>query len=1012
MARPAAQALAGYFPTPPELLPSLASLVELRPLAGYRDCHILVDPCAGDGEAIIALSDLWFPADRDDRDDPDAGRAVAPEVYGIELEAGRYQRLASRLSPLHHFHSDAFHFTIAGAAEPGHGASLLFLNPPYDVDPLHGRLEQRFLERWTACLAPGAGLLVFIVPHYALAASADHLARHFESLRAWRFPGALFDAFRQCVVLGRRRAVAAPANDPIRHRVERWAADPADLPELTPHLAPLYTVTLEHPRLELAPTSLDLGRLLASFRPWTASTLVATHRTVRDLIGAPCPVALPPRPAHIALALSAGMLNGKRITADRPDLPPLLVKGSLSRDFVTADERRNQHGEPVGRILVQRPRLTLHVLRLDTLAFHELEPGSVPSGATELAAFNTADLVARYGPSLARLMRQQFPAIHDPSDPAHAMALPPLARQPLDRQRQLIAAGLKLLALGENPVAAAEVGTGKSTVALSIAGALAPRHFAATTAELRRLGFDTRRLRPIRRLLVVCPPHLLRSWTDQAAAVLPQHRVVVLERLADLDRDAEIYLLSRETAKLGHGVQGIRAPRCPRCGAEVDLPSAALATSRARCGHVRRLPLDRVARLAERLAALLVPSCPHEPYVRHLVREHRILRLALPEPTAATAEATAPDDAALPPLHPPHPEVLRPLLFELAAIVEAACRDDGRPTDGLEPALHRLALAAGAQQEIHDHLAAAAARHRQAVDRARAQRLEAWPEEVYRRGALARQLAALAARVMLERPAYGDDPDAVACLARLAQAGRWCESEPCGEPLHQAVPEPRRYPLARYIMRRCRSRFGLLVLDEVHEFSHGGSAQQKAAHRLVQLPRVPTIALSGSIMGGYASSLFANFWALSRRFRRQFDRGDKQAFIGRFGFRKVYVPATADLAAVVVGYGTRSDREQLRESPEVRQLGEAPGILPTFILEHLLPVGLIMHKADLLDELPPCRELPVPIALAGDDPHAAELSAEYRRLMDQLAQRIRQDLYGPLSGKLWGAMSELPSYLD
>ena len=47
-----------------------------------------------------------------------------------------------------------------------------------------------------------------------------------------------------------------------------------------------------------------------------------------------------------------------------------------------------------------------------------------------------------------------------------------------------------------------------------------------------------------------------------------------------------------------------------------------------------------------------------------------------------------------------------------------------------------------------------------------------------------------------------------------------------------------------------------------------GSAQQRAAHRLVQLPRVPVIALTGSLMGGYASSLFANAWALSQRFRQ------------------------------------------------------------------------------------------------------------------------------------------------
>ena len=40
MARPESQALAGYFPTPPEILPAIASLVELCPLEGHRAGHI------------------------------------------------------------------------------------------------------------------------------------------------------------------------------------------------------------------------------------------------------------------------------------------------------------------------------------------------------------------------------------------------------------------------------------------------------------------------------------------------------------------------------------------------------------------------------------------------------------------------------------------------------------------------------------------------------------------------------------------------------------------------------------------------------------------------------------------------------------------------------------------------------------------------------------------------------------------------------------------------------------
>ena len=57
---------------------------------------------------------------------------------------------------------------------------------------------------------------------------------------------------------------------------------------------------------------------------------------------------MPPRPAHIALALSAGMLNGKRLAPNRPGLPPLLVKGSLRRDFRVVEEKFNKEGIRTG----------------------------------------------------------------------------------------------------------------------------------------------------------------------------------------------------------------------------------------------------------------------------------------------------------------------------------------------------------------------------------------------------------------------------------------------------------------------------------------------------------------------------------------------------------------------------------------------------------------------------------------------------------------------------------------
>jgi hypothetical protein len=720
------------------------------------------------------------------------------------------------------------------------------------------------------------------------------------------------------------------------------------------------------------------------------------------MIGARFQVALPPRPAHIALALSAGTLNGRRVTSDRPGLPPLLIKGSFRRDFVTAEEKFNRDGEKVGSIQVQRPRLTIHVLRLDTLEFHELKCGSVPSGATEIASLNTADLVEHYGGALADLMRQQFPAIHDPADPTHAMVLPPLARRPYRRQAHLICTGLKLLALGQNPLVAAEVGTGKSTVALSIAGALHPLHFAQTNAELRRLGFNTDRMRPVQRTLIVCPPHLLSSWADQAASVLPSHRVVVAHTLSDLAKDGEVFLLNRESAKLGYAVEGV-ARRCPRCGSEAPLSAEALATTRARCDHSTRIPQNQPARLAEKLASILWRRYPFDPHVRRLVRRHRLICLSLP--------ALPGEDEPFPAPTPPSPDTLRPLVRELLEIVEHGLLKH-ECSYHLEGALHRLCLAAEIQDEVRDHLEASARRYQRNLDQLRAGRTAGWHNDVYPLQQMHSHLSSLAANVTNPRPTYGTSCDSLACLEALAKVGRWLESPPCGEPLFQAIPKPRRYPFARYILKHHRARFHLLVLDEAHEFSRQGSAQQKAAHRLVELPGVPTLALSGSLMGGYASSLFANFWALSRAFRRQFRRSEKQVFVTRFGYRKVYVPVGSEGAEETVRYGVTSDREEIQESPEIRQIGEAPGILPSFILEHLLPTALIMHKSDLEDELPPCLEVPIEIQFSDEDPRDGELFQEYTRVLRVLAHQIKKDMHTRLAGKLWGAMSEMPSYLD
>src|SRR5688572_19561303 len=183
MARPESVAVGGYFPTPQHLIPLIREHLAVG--SGSRSNY--ADPCAGDGAAIVGLHQAL---------------GGSGTLYTCEMEATRHAALVARvnaatkdwLSRQKAVHGDAFRLEVARAS-----MSLLFLNPPYDMDPLHGRLEQRFLERFTPCLTDG-GVLVFIVPHYALAASAETLALTYDNVRCYRFPKEDFRAFKQVVL--------------------------------------------------------------------------------------------------------------------------------------------------------------------------------------------------------------------------------------------------------------------------------------------------------------------------------------------------------------------------------------------------------------------------------------------------------------------------------------------------------------------------------------------------------------------------------------------------------------------------------------------------------------------------------------------------------------------------------------------------------------------------------------------------------------------------------------------
>jgi hypothetical protein len=428
----------------------------------------LIDPCAGEGTALSTLRRIWVQSVF-----PDAFKPAGPwesqiAIHACELEAER----ATTLGRDFDFYVDRVHhgdaFRLASFAPKEKGATVLYLNPPYDHDAEYGRLEHRFLLRFSQHLHPGAGFLFYLVPYYALESSADFLAQSFLDIRAWRLPDPEFQVFRQVLLVG-RRAAKPLVSASFARTLREWASNVESLPVLPERCPDPYLVEREAAYLvDYALAPLDITAALEGYRAWKDAP-VGTSFSARSLLGARFETAMPPKPVHIALALSSGMFNGHRLEPNDPDRhPPLLAKGVFDRKLVPVSERVGQDGDLVATVAVEQPRLCLTVLRLDDYTFHPLEPGTIPNGGDDVSAWNAADLIVNYDRSLSQLLAQQFPALHDPHREDHRITLPVLARKPYRAQADAVQAALKLLARGFNPFLVAEVGTGKSTMALTI----------------------------------------------------------------------------------------------------------------------------------------------------------------------------------------------------------------------------------------------------------------------------------------------------------------------------------------------------------------------------------------------------------------------------------------------------------------------------------------------------------------------------------------------------------------
>ena len=165
----------------------------------------------------------------------------------------------------------------------------------------------------------------------------------------------------------------------------------------------------------------------------------------------------------------------------------------------------------------------------------------------------------------------------------------------------------------------------------------------------------------------------------------------------------------------------------------------------------------------------------------------------------------------------------------------------------------------------------------------------------------------------------------------------------CGAPLWQADKSgPARYPLADYVKRRMKGFFDLLIGDEVHEHKGRGSAQGIAAGVLADACG-KSLSLSGTLMGGYSSTLFHLLYRFSPELRTDFERSEERRWIQRYGFEEVTVGKDDDEAEED---GRNSRRRKFR-----KVVRERPGLVPSALF-HIIGNTVFLRLSDVASGLP------------------------------------------------------------
>ena len=253
----------------------------------------------------------------------------------------------------------------------------------------------------------------------------------------------------------------------------------------------------------------------------------------------------------------------------------------------------------------------------------------------------------------------------------------------------------------------------------------------------------------------------------------------------------------------------------------------------------------------------------------------------------------------------------------------------------------------------------------------------------------------------------------------VSHAGKTWVVRECNEPLWNWTSRPNRWAPARIIQKKLRRFFQYLIIDEVHEQKSDESAQSMACGKLIASAR-HTLALTGTIIGGYANHLYPLMIRLNPQTLRDegFEWGKDLAFTEAYGrIDRIVTTREDDPGGPTVRKNVKSMR-RARSGKSTERKAVRPGVMPTLFGRHMIGSSMFITLEELASELPDLFEYTGGPSLPTGDPDRdaralagwvdvachmlPDQKAEYERVTTTL-EFANKDLLRKGSMKLLGA---------